>query len=78
MFVLWQGKTRNISIVRTDPVFYPDAFFTKGVTSCVVVKCLTLQLFGRRLALLSARSLSFLCDVSISRGDSVSLICYTL
>jgi len=54
MFVLWQGKTRNISIVRPDPGFYLDVFFTEGVTicrkTCVVVKWLTLQLFDGRLA----------------------------
>jgi hypothetical protein len=55
MLVLWQGKTRNISVVRPDPGFYPDVFFTEGVTNCrktcvfVAVKCLTLQLFDRRL-----------------------------
>ena len=82
MFVLWQGKTRNVSIVRPDPDFYPDVFFTKGVTNCrktcVAVKWLTLQLFDRRLASLLVRNLSFLPDVSISRRNSGSFICYIL
>ena len=54
MLVLWQGKTRNVSIVRMDPGFYPDVFFTERVTNCrktcVAVKWLTLQLFDRRLS----------------------------
>ena len=54
MLVLWQRKTRNISIVRPDPGFYTDAFFTEGVTNCrktcVAVKWLTLLLFDWCLA----------------------------